>query len=182
VSSALDQWAAAGLSEVTLPSGTRVKVALVSLQSMLRDGTVPQDLRALVLSAVVDGKAPATETEADRLLILHLQDAQTAASVRFICQAGEWQPVALSDLSGLPTADVEALQAINFRRMTPAEVTAASEGLTAAQEEAAETLTAWRQFRDGTGEPDRGGDGEPVRPTPIGNARHPRSRRGVVPR
>jgi hypothetical protein len=156
-------WAASAVQTVVLPSGFRVRGVMPSPSEVVRRKIVPQALRRQVVAL-----APKLMSELDENEHAALVDArryQTAAFVREMAPPGTtdedgWEPVTLSveDLSGMPPADIEALDDLIMGVATAAMLTAASEAalgigspddLAAVRNrEAGDTVDGWAEFRD----------------------------------
>jgi hypothetical protein len=181
------RWASAGLVELTLPSGFRVRGVLPAPSEVIRRKIVPGQLRAAVFA--MSGKKLSELTEDEEAVLVDARRHQAAAFLREIYdeQRKKWEPltVTVDDLASgaYPPADIEALDDLVMGLRTPEQITAASEialGLrpaTDGDEEAASTVNGWAEFRD---EP-RSGDADPERsdlaPTPITAARPNRAAR-----
>jgi hypothetical protein len=91
MTTALDRWAAAGLVEVTLPSGFRVRILPVTPSALVMFGLAP----SIVGDVLGMADAPAPEIEA-RLGQTALDIALRAVKDVWDDEAGEWMPVTLT--------------------------------------------------------------------------------------
>lgn len=159
---ALERWKAAGLVEVPLPSGFRIKVVPVTPATL-----VLLDLAPTIVDEVLDARTAGVPDEEAAAKVGNSALDVAVRAVRYLWddETKTWEPVSLTvaDLvaGGFLPDDVEALMDAALSRL--------------AGEEAAVTEDDLRGFRDeSTGDGDRE-DGGAVRPTPLEPRRARRS-------
>lgn len=173
VDALLDDWAAVGLSEVTLPSGYQVRLRLPEPKDLIVRGLLPPSLVVEVLAhesveaAVKDPDLAARMAQALRTLA-----ADTIRQARRSVDE-PWHPVTVTPerFDMLPDADKEMVQELAASTLSAAEANdVGADPDTAARtarEEAAGTVDAYAEFRDRTDGPARGQRRTDVRPAPV---------------
>lgn len=164
-SDALQQWRAAALREVELPTGTRVQVRVPDAQALVRGNVIPGELREIALKFATSGIELEKLTEEQILGFIAFTHQLVARGLRGLWTGDGWQPLDLTaealDALELPEEDLEALTHIVLRRTTVNQVTAASRadrGLISddvaqqvAADEAGDTVPGWASFRGQSG-------------------------------
>lgn len=197
---ARDRWAAAGLTEVTLPSGFKVQLSAYGAVDLATRGIFPSDLILAIAAAEGDQARDAevmralADPEAGKALIRGMRIA-AADSVRAVwdesAKPPAWEPVTITvedlDSGTFDPRDVEALIDIVTSKATPREITAATEALGGAidqaeadrikREEAAATVIGLTPFRDDDGRDAAGADGGTVPAAAVRPAGNRQSRR-----
>lgn len=181
---ALQRWAARTEREVTLPSGQRAKIVIPAPEALLRNDAMPQDLRAMVLQFTTGAVNP-NELDADGMAtFLRMQQELASLTLRRLwvededdASTGKWVDARYSvdqlQALDLPQDDMTSLENLALRRVTPAQLTAASlaelgmlDVAMAAQvqrQEAAGTIGAYGTFRDEPRGAGAGANGAAVR-------------------
>lgn len=166
--SILDDWAAGGLIDVTLPSGLRIRGRMPAVQDLVVGRLAPATLLTAALPLL--GREVAGFDEEERATWIEWQRIQAAAFIREAWDptAERFEPAVVTPLmlTTAPPEDVDALEDLILRRRTAGQVTAAAcyvagkididelKRITAT--EAASTVTAWTSFRpDAAGPADR---------------------------
>lgn len=175
---ALSRWAAKGDREVTLPTGTRVKVRVPPVEQLIRDKGMPTELRGMVLQFATTG-FDTEKLDAEGLEhLLTLQALLASRTIRALWndETEQWDEVRLTpdqlDELGLPSEDLTAIEHIALRRATPNQITvhakrdlglvAPEEAEVVQQEEAGGTVDAFGPFRDQSGGAGAGAAGAAV--------------------
>lgn len=113
---ALDRWAAAGLVEVTLPSGFRVRILPVTPSALVLFGLAP----SLVGEVVGMADAPPAEVET-RLGQTALDIALRAVKDLWDEETGSWMPVTLTSAvvsrGAFPTEDLDRIMETALARL-----------------------------------------------------------------
>jgi hypothetical protein len=140
---ALSSWAARGLREVLLPSGTEVRIRLPEAATLIRTGSLPSDLLAVASRFATVGVQLEESSPEERLTFLELTRHLVADALRQVKDdAGAWVDVHLApadlDALELPPDDLRMLELVAQRRATPEVATASSRALIA--QRAAESL------------------------------------------
>jgi hypothetical protein len=176
---ARDRWAQAGYTELTLPSGFRVRGVRLPPSELVRRQLMPAQLRAAVVKMMAkppqdwDAEDLAAKVEESRIIATaFLRDIWDDEACPGPCKhaknkphAGRWEPLEVSaaDLSAgaFPPDDLEALDSYIFGFVTPEQLRAAVEvgrGMMEAAEaaaiterEAGDTVSGWAAFRDEPG-------------------------------
>lgn len=165
---ALDAWEASGLTELALPSGTRVKVLPGSLAALMVNGLFPQPLMdAFFASREATDERDRTSDAKVGLDVMRRSQEVAAAAVKFIWHGEAWQAVTVTveRYSRLPIAD-------------QGEIARAALGPEMA-EVGLSSLAAFRELPAGDG---AGGDGEDVQSAPVEPPRPNRAARRARPR
>jgi hypothetical protein len=159
----------ADLTEVTLPSGARVRGHLPTLGTLLRRDLLPRDLLAIALKAANPAWLTATRAldPKDGAQAQAYLAVLVAAFPRERCEAGsdDWRPwrITPDDLvnDAVDELDIDALENLVLRLVSPDELTAASRSILGLpdEEEATAGIAGWTGFH---GEPG-GGEGDPYR-------------------
>jgi hypothetical protein len=125
----LSSWQTAGLVEVGLPSGYRVRGVLPMLHTLTRADLLPTHL----LEVALKGADPKWLAEADKdegraKRTREYMDVLIASFPREVQAPGtdEWEPVSLTpaDFATMDQADIDALEDLVFRLRTPEQVEA----------------------------------------------------------
>lgn len=206
---AIDRWMNAGLRQVTLPTGTRMKLRIPAAEQLIRHNVMPQDLRELAVKFASTGLVIEELTPDDLEQFLKMKQVLVAWSIREI-YAGDapitekvadddpaWQPIEISadeiDAAEIDADDLGALTSIVLRQRTPNEVTAVvwadigklergslDEQLRSLEaEDEGETVGRFRDVRADERGADARADGGDVGLPPESDGRDPRSRRGA---
>lgn len=165
---AFDAWATAGLVEVTLPSGFRIRGVVPARDEILRRGVAPRAARHAVLQLEQPGDpAGDADPDATSLFLATLRD-MAAAFVRDVWDAASQEWIGVPRMTGedldrhaFDPRDIEALERIVTFAATPEQVTAESGGARPIAEEAG-PAQAWAEFRDDAGGDRGGADGGAV--------------------
>jgi hypothetical protein len=168
----------ADLTELLLPSGARVRGHLPTLGTLLRRKLLPTDLLAIALKAANPAwltAARAFDPEDGAQAQAYLA-VLVAAFPRERCEPGSdaWQPwrITPDDLvnDAVDELDIDALENVVLRIISPEECTAASRSLLGiaepGDEEVAAGIAGWEEFRGEPGSGTAGPDGEPLEPAP----------------
>jgi hypothetical protein len=194
MTSVRDQWAAAGVTTLTLPSGFRVRGIMPNPSEIIRRKIIPQGLRVAVLG--MQGRMMSDLDEDEHAQLIEARRYQIAAFVRAIAPPGTegddgWEPITLTldDLSDMPSADIERLDDLIGGYQTAEQITARSEyalGLATLADiaaidnvEAGDTVDGWRSFRGVDGSDGVGTERSDVAPTAVGDDRRPKPVDGV---
>jgi hypothetical protein len=161
------------LTEVLLPSGAKVRGRLPTLGTLLRRNLLPRDLLAIALKAANPAwltASRAVDPDTDG------RDAQAYLAVlvsafpRQRCEPGsdEWRPWTLTPESltddSVDELELDALENLVLRLVSPAELTAASRALLGMSDdgdgEVTTGIAGWEEFRGepGGGAPDPDGE------------------------
>lgn len=175
-SEALSAWAARGLREVLLPSGTEVRIRIPEADLLIRKGLLPDDLLAVASRFVTTGVDLDRSTDEDRLRFNELVRHLVANMVRGIRdEAGGWVDITVTadqmDELELPPDDIRLLELIARRQATPEIGSAASRAMQAGRsmaealglEEAEGTVDSFAGFRGEPAGVESGADGGAVR-------------------
>jgi hypothetical protein len=115
--SVLDLWAAAGLTEVPLPSGFTARIRIPQPKDLIVSGILPTDLVAAVLAYTRAGKSMDTVGEEDPELARQLEASLRSVMASMVRQlrrpSGEtWEPVTIdaARLAMLPVEDQAKLE------------------------------------------------------------------------
>lgn len=105
----IERWLLSGLRDLTLPSGTRVKVQAPDWAEVIVDGTIDRDLLAALVAA--EKKEPADRTLDDARAGHRSRRIRAAMSVRYVHDGRRFIRHALDEaaFTRLPTADRDAL-------------------------------------------------------------------------
>ena len=122
-------WTTAGLVEVTLPSGYRVKGVLPMLHTLLRADLLPTHLLEVALRGADPKWLAESTTDEDRAAkVREYMDVMIASFPRYVQapDSEEWEPVTVKpeNLPDMPQDDVDALEDIVFRLRTPEQLNA----------------------------------------------------------
>lgn len=179
-----DAWEDAGLVEVLLPSGRRVRGVLPDLADLARRQLIPTDLVAWVmLAADPEWLAdPEPEPELDDKVQGYL-DQLVVLFVRQVLVAGEWvdHTVDPGRLDRLPRGERHTLELVVSYQLTPMQATARSIATLAGQALEMEDdagVSRLLPFREGPDRIPAGDDGAPLGGPPVDAAR-PARRRSV---
>jgi len=199
-STALNAWAERGLRLVVLPTGTQVKVRLPPMDSLIRRGIIPPELRAMALKFATAGVDLEKLTDDELEQFLQFKNRLVAECVKYVANepAGTppdqvtWEAVTLraEDLEEfqLDDSDLTAINAVAMRQATPEAVSAdalATLGLTQEAQAARDAVTPGQAVPDYAafrGEPGGPGDrvpGEDVGDAALATPGHRRSGRRV---
>lgn len=163
----------AGLTEVLLPSGYRVRGIIPGLPSLARRGLLDTRVQqAVVRIAAEEHTTTASDdttdwqTTADAFVAGFPREALDPGEDS---ETGEWKPATLTvdDLDTMDQRDRQALQALVLRMSTAEEITAASE--TGDEEDTGE-LDRLAEFRDDADGAAHRDDGEGVGPASVDTA------------
>lgn len=140
---ALSSWAARGLRDVLLPSGTEVRIRLPEAATLIRTGSLPTELLGIASRFVTVGVKLEDATPEERLEVMELTRHLVADAVRQVKgEDGAWADVHLTqadlDVLELPADDLRMLELVAQRRASPEVATASSRALMA--QRAAERL------------------------------------------
>ena len=158
------------LTEVTLPSGARVRGHLPTLGTLLRRNLLPRDLLAIALKAANPAwltASRALDPDGDAAKAQGYLAVLVAAFPRERCEAGsdDWQPWRITPENltddSIDELDIDALENVVLRLVSPEEMTAASLSLLDDGEVPA-GLAGWEEFRGEPGGREAGPDGEPL--------------------
>jgi hypothetical protein len=166
-----EQWAAAALETILLPSGFKVRGAMPAPTEIIRLKLVPWQLRQAVSS--MGGRKMGDLDEQEHAQLVEARRYQAAAYVREMAPPGsdEFEPVQVSvdELGQMPPGDIEALDDFIMGSATAEMITARSmvalgmldkeSAERIEQEEAADTVDGWVEFREGSGGADAGQTG-----------------------
>lgn len=165
-------------TEVLLPTGARVRGHLPTLGTLLRRDLLPRHLLSVALKAANPAwltASRALDEDTGRQAQEYLA-VLVAAFPRERAEVGsdEWRPWTLTPESltddSVDELEIDALENVVLRLVSPDELTAASRALLGMPEEPGEAtagIAAWAGFR---GERDSGPadpDGEPLEPDPV---------------
>jgi len=140
---ALSSWAARGLRDVLLPSGTEVRIRLPEAATLIRTGSLPTELLGVASRFATVGVQLEEATPEERLAFLEMTRYLVADALRQVKgDDGAWVDVHLTpadlDALELPPDDLRMLELVAQRRATPEVATASSRALMA--QRAAERL------------------------------------------
>lgn len=168
----LEQWAAAGLTEVTLPSGYQVRLRLPEPRDLVSRGLLPTQLIAEVLAQDEAGGIANVGRDNPELAVRLAASMQTMAAdaIRQArrSEADEWRQVTVTPerYGLLPDADRERVEGL----VTATLGEATGEDARATREEAAATVVGYREFRDEPGRNARRPRRGAVRPAAVEDA------------
>lgn len=192
-----ERWAEAGLTEIPLPSGFRVRLRSLTPIDLVTRGIFPNDL---VNEVRASGSSASLEADPElSARLLKAMRTAVADSIRDVWddEANRWEPVTVTeaelDAGTFDPRDVAALMDLLTERASAREIAAAADALAGnatsadveriAREEAGATVTGLAPFRDQPGGAAAGNDGADVPPAAVGDAarrrRRPRAGSGV---
>lgn len=173
----VSEWAGAGLTEVALPSGVRVRLRLPEPRDLIVRGLLPTDLIAAVLAkpdanwgAVADERPELAAQMAESMNVMAADSIRQGRRT----EADEWEAitVSLETYLKLPDDDRELIEAKILANLPDEPTdTASPEAARAAREEAAGTVDGYREFRDKPGRADRRKGRGAVRPAAVDDDR-----------
>lgn len=171
------------LTEVLLPTGARVRGHLPTLGTLLRRDLLPRDLLDVALKAADPAwltVARAFDPDEERAKARAYLNVIVAAFPRQRCEPdGEWAPWTLTPDNltddSVDELEIDALENLVLRLITPAELTAASRallGMSAEDEPEVPGIAELAGFRgeSGSGAPDPDGEGVGDEPVPAAAA------------
>lgn len=161
----LEEWAAAALVDVPLPSGRAVRVRPATLVDLMVADALPAPLTAIVLAGTPD-----TEDDPDSgrrgIELVRALNGLAARAIACVRQGDEWIPVS-----------VDAATFASLPPMDRREITKVAVG-----DEMAEVVAALAGFRDGPAGAPAGDDGADLRPAAVELPRPDRVSRRARPR
>ena len=163
MTSALDRWKTAGLVEVQLPSGFKVRGVLPTVEMLLLRGSVPGTLTEIALRFATTGvNLTDSDTETASKFMLFARE-MAAGFVRDVWndETSEWEPVTITaaDFDGtFDQLDIDALEDLALRQKSAAQISERIGG--------PGPIAAWTDFRGEVVGAGVGVDGSEVRVSP----------------
>lgn len=174
MATALERWRNAGLKEVVLPSGHKVRGVLPTVEALAVHGGLPAELSAIALQFASPAGVQLTDVASDEFTrFMKFAREMAALFVRDLWDGenNKWEPVTLTaaDFANgyFDPGDIDVLETIALRQGTPKEPS---------------PVTAWAEFPQiPAGADDRPGGGE-VRDAAIGDVKDQRPGSSGSPR